>query len=95
MLATLFIGNGLELATIHDVSADGVGLLMSRPFTRGTQAVGKLYSASREFCCSRLLRVTHVEERPGGGCLVGFRFDKRLNAQQLKGLLEVRARVES
>jgi hypothetical protein len=78
------------VAAVVDISAGSVELSLDRALPVGTEVVVKLFTPSRSFCCTRLLRVDHTTPRGEGDFLNGLCFETPLTAEQLRVLQESR-----
>jgi serine/threonine-protein kinase len=71
---------------IRDISAEGVGLLLSRRFERGTTLLIEVRTRRPELTRTLLARVLHVAPDARHGWAVGCRLAQGLSAQELKDL---------
>lgn len=75
-----------ELATVLDISATGIGLLVRSSINKGSILVIELNSTVREIRHQRLARVTHVTDQGDGSVLIGCEFASRLSDAELRTL---------
>lgn len=80
-------GGDSELATLHNVSVSGVGLLIRERIKPGTILVIELNSTVRKVLHQRLARVTHVTDQSDGYTLIGCEFAKPLSEAELIALM--------
>ncbi len=76
-----------ELATLHDVSATGIGLLIRDRIKPGTILVIELNSTVHKVRHQRLARVAHATDQGDGYFLIGCEFAKPLNDTELIALM--------
>jgi hypothetical protein len=87
-LAVMLAGGRVHVAAVRDVSSAGLGLATNQGFKVGTEMVVKLFTARREFLCTRTLRVAHATSREDACFNVGGTFDQPLTHEQLQALVE-------
>jgi hypothetical protein len=73
-------------AKIHNVSMDGIGLLVARQVQPGAVLAITLANPARGFTKTVLVRVAHATPQYGG-CLVGGTFNTPLTYQELTTLV--------
>jgi PilZ domain len=79
---------GPWLATMHNVSRSGIGLISDRPFDPGTFLEIALPSIRRKHLQPKLIRVTHAEPlKDGDDWMLGGVFLRALTDQELQVLL--------
>jgi serine/threonine-protein kinase len=71
---------------IHNVSQNGVGLLCTSPFKRGTVLVVRMPEAATFHVQSLFARVVHASPRDDGGWLIGCTLARRLSEEQVQAL---------
>ena len=76
-----------ELATLHNVSVSGVGLLVRERIQAGTILVIELNSTVGRVSHQCLARVTHATDQGNGYVLIGCEFAKHLSEAELIALL--------
>jgi len=76
------------LASIRDISVDGIGLFLHRHFAQGEMITIGLTNAAKTFGRKISARVAHSTLQPGGGWLVGCAFSEPLSESDLDRLLE-------
>lgn len=74
-------------ALVHNISTNGIGLVLSRCYEPGTPLAIALHSPSQNFSCSLEARVIHVNPQPDGKWVVGCVFITRLTDAELQALL--------
>jgi hypothetical protein len=72
---------------IHDISVNGLGLLMNRPLDPGECFFADLTNPSAQFLQMRSLRVVHATRLPSGQWLIGSSFLMPLREHELQALL--------
>jgi hypothetical protein len=77
---------GFGPAKIKNISAEGIGLLLSRRLEPGTLLAMTLSNPTHGFTKTVLVRVVHVTAQPGA-CLVGGTFNIPLSYQELTALV--------
>ena len=77
-------------ATINDVSAGGVSLVVDHSFSPDALLNIKLMNAEGVCMCSLRVRVVHAYHRPEGDWLIGCALAIKLKADELRELLESR-----
>jgi hypothetical protein len=75
-------------ASVHNLSATGVGLLVDRPFKPGTVLVLGLQTRHRRLSRPLPARVMHASTAEGGKWLVGCQFVRKLSEAELQVLLD-------
>jgi hypothetical protein len=79
---------GPWLATMHNVSRSGIGLISDRPFDPGTFLEIALPSIRRKHLQPKLIRITHAERQKNGeDWMLGGVFLRALTDQELQVLL--------
>lgn len=79
---------GPWLATMHNVSRSGIGLIFDRPFDPGTFLEISLPSIRRKHLQPKLIRVTHAKRHQDGeDWMLGGVFLRALTEQELQVLL--------
>jgi hypothetical protein len=73
-------------AEIHNISAGGIGLVLTRRFAPGTILSVELPSSSQSSVILQLARVAHASHRADGRWLIGCEFAKQLRDDDLKAL---------
>jgi hypothetical protein len=74
-------GHGLEL------SQGGMAFLLAHPLTTRQIVVVELTRTAPDITLTRLLRVIHAFDQPGGSCRVGGQFVRALAPAELERLL--------
>jgi hypothetical protein len=80
-------GGDSELATLHNVSTTGIGLLVRERIKKGAILVIELNSTVRKVRHQRLARVAHVTDQGNGYVLIGCEFAKPLSETELIALM--------
>src|SRR5581483_1846143 len=71
---------------IHNISMEGIGLLLARQVQPGTLLAVNLANPARGFAKTVLVRVAHATPQHGG-CLIGGTFNTPLTYQELTTLV--------
>jgi hypothetical protein len=79
--------NAGDAATVKDVSAKGVGLVLDRPLKLGAVVVIQLQSASLRLSRPMPVRVLHARQQEDGRWLHGCVFLRQLREEDLEELL--------
>jgi hypothetical protein len=74
-------------ARIHDISRDGMGLIVSERVDPGTILNVELHGSAEGVPCFLLARVMWTRERGEGMLLVGCQFSRSLSESELRALL--------
>jgi hypothetical protein len=80
-------------ATIRDISAGGVGIVLPRRFEPGTGLAIELPGQDGGAGETLLARVAHVQRLPEGGWLLGCSFLSELSDQELENVLQQAERL--
>jgi hypothetical protein len=75
-----------EPATVRDISAAGIGLLLNRRIRPGTVLEVELPIPAKGFSRPIQARVMHASVHSGGGWLVGCTFARPLTEDELRAL---------
>jgi hypothetical protein len=75
-------------AKILDVSATGIGLLMSRPFETGTVLTIQLESANQKYTRTLMVHVVHARQQSHNEWVVGCAFDSKVTEEEARALGE-------
>jgi hypothetical protein len=70
-----------------DLSLNGMALALPQPVTAGQVVVVELVRPDRDVSVTRLLRVVHVFDQPGGTCRVGGKFIRDLSPAELDAMI--------
>jgi hypothetical protein len=70
-----------------DLSLSGMALALPQPVTARQVVVVELVRPDRDVSLTRLLRVAHVVDQPGGTCRVGGQFMRALSPAELDTML--------
>jgi hypothetical protein len=73
---------------VHNLSAGGIGLILSRRFEPGTVLTIEVQDSPARSALQLLGRVIHATVRPGAGWLVGCEFAQELDDDELRSLRE-------
>jgi hypothetical protein len=79
-------GRESQLASVCDISAHGIGLLVRRCVKLGAILIVELHSTIAGVSHMRLARVTHATLQPSGSWCLGCEFARRLSDQELEAL---------
>jgi hypothetical protein len=82
-------GDYLWPATVRDISAGGVGLVVARRFEPGAGLVIEIPATDTTPADSLLARVMHATALPHGLWLLGCSFPSQLSDDELRGLLRL------
>ncbi len=74
-------------AKVHDISCDGIGLIVNEPLKTGMILNIELHSKLKRVPCFLLARVMWSGERPDGTVMAGCQFSRSLSEQELVELL--------
>jgi hypothetical protein len=74
-------------ASVRDVSATGIGLIVGHPIKPGTVLVLRLQTRDQRLSRPLPARVMHSTARPDGDWLVGCQFVRRLTDEDMWALL--------
>ncbi len=80
-------GEQYGTATLQDISASGVGLVLPRQLLPGMMVTVELHDKTYNSWRMKLVRVIHVTPRGAHQWLIGSRFTRELSAAELEGLL--------
>jgi hypothetical protein len=78
---------GTPQATVRDLSATGIGLLVDRQLKPGSVLILNLQTGSQRLARPLPVRVMHSSPAPEGNWLVGCQFVRRLSEPELQVLL--------
>lgn len=73
---------------VHNLSAGGIGLVLSRRFEPGTVLTIEVQGTPARPSLQLLARVIHATVRPGSGWLIGCAFAQELGDDELRSLRE-------
>ncbi|HXG10240.1 MAG TPA: PilZ domain-containing protein [Gemmataceae bacterium] len=80
--------NNVWWASVLDISAGGIGLVVSRRFEPGTLLAIGVENKSREFSHMLVARVVHVRKESASRYIMGAKFISPLGDDELRALLE-------
>lgn len=89
---TFTMGGGSRLASVHDVSRGGAGLLLAFQGGRGTCVQVEFRDRRTDRMWTIPACVAHAEPSLDGRWLVGIAFDRELESEELQALLPDAAR---
>jgi hypothetical protein len=81
------VGRNLWTAPVHNISADGMAIVLDCRVDPGTLVAVELLNRSGNFWHLKLLRVVHATPHPGERWLVGSAFLKQFTEDEFKALL--------
>jgi hypothetical protein len=74
-------------AAVRDVSASGIGLVVSEAIPRGALVTIHLCNPEEGVVFSKTLRIKYARTDPTGSWSIGGSFDKQLTKKEMKRLL--------
>lgn len=74
-------------AWVQDLSQAGLGLVMTRAMTCGTEISVRVKASASQGACDFVAQVIHVTRQPSGDWLVGCEFLTKLSRDELDQLL--------
>jgi hypothetical protein len=75
------------IAKVHDISRDGIGLILNESVDPGTILNVELHSKSQSLPCFLLARVVWMGKQPDGTIMAGCQFSRALSEHELSALL--------